>query len=136
MKRVFRNNRLLAIAFITVFTVASAPAVMANGTKPVIPVELKLVGSIKNQPLFQLNFAGSPEDNEFTIIIRDEAGNSIYRENIKGEVFSKKFLINTEELGDTPIVFEIVSRKTNQHVTFQVNNNHRVVDEMVINEVK
>src|ERR1700730_5804435 len=106
MKRVFKNNRLIAIAFFTVFSVAAAPAVMANGSNPAIPVELKLVGSIKNQPLFQLNFTGNAEENEFTIIIRDDAGNSLYRENIKGEVFSKKFLVNTEEMEFGKIVFE------------------------------
>ena len=34
MKRVFKNNRLIAIAFFTVFSVAAAPVVLANGTNP------------------------------------------------------------------------------------------------------
>jgi hypothetical protein len=135
MKRVFKNNRLIAIAFFTVFSVATAPA-MANGSNPsAIPVELKLIGSIKNQPLFQLDFNGNAEENEFTIIIRDDLGNALYRENIKGEVFSKKFLVNTEDIADSPITFEVVSRKTNKRVIFEVNNKHSVVDEMVISKL-
>ncbi len=68
MKRVFKNNRLLAIAFFTVFSVATVPAWQWQmvATKPTLPVELKLIGSVKNQPLFQLNFNGNAEDNEFT----------------------------------------------------------------------
>jgi hypothetical protein len=137
MKRVFKNNRLIAIAFFTVFSVAAAPSVLANGTKPsAIPVELKLIGSIKNQPLLQLDFNGTAEENEFTIIIRDDLGNSLYKENIKGEIFSKKFLVNTEEMGDATIIFEIISRKTNKNVMYQVNNNHRLVEETVVNKIK
>ena len=136
MKRVFRNNRLLAIAFLTIFSIGATASVKANSTDPTIPVELKLVGSIKNQPLFQLNFTGTAEDNDFTIVIRDESGNSYYRENIKGEVFSKKFLINTDEMTDGGLYFEITSRKTNKTVVYSINNNRRVIDEVVINEVK
>jgi hypothetical protein len=137
MKRVFKNNRLLAIAFFTVFSVAAMPAVLANGgDKNKIPVELKLIGSVKNKPLFQLNFNGSPEDNEFIIIIRDDIGTSLYRENIKGEVFSKNFLVNTDEMGDASITFEIFSRKTNKNVVYEVRNNNHLVEETVISQVK
>ena len=105
---------------------------------PILPpsVELKLIGSIKNQPLFQLNFTGNAEENEFTIIIRDDLGNALYRENIKGEIFSKKFLVNTEEMGDAAITFEIISRKTHKNAVYQVNNNRHLVEETVINKIK
>jgi hypothetical protein len=137
MKRVFKNNRLLAIAFFTVFSVAAMPAVLANGgDKTKIPVELKLIGSVKNKPLFQLNFNGNPEDNEFIIIIRDDVGTSLYRENIKGEVFSKNFLVNTEEMGDASITFEVFSRKTNKNVVYEIRNNNHLVEETVISQVK
>jgi hypothetical protein len=136
MKRVFKNNRLIVIAFFTVFAVSALPAIaMAHGKNPEIPVELKLIGSIKNQPLFQLDFNGNADENEFIIIIKDDTGNSLYRENIKGEVFSKKFLVNTDEMGDSALIFEVVSRKTNKRVSFQVNNNHHVVEETVINKL-
>jgi len=135
MKRVFKNNNLIVIAFLTIFSIVTTSAI-AGEKHPSVPVELKLVGSIKNQPLFQLNFSGSAEENEFTIIIRDEAGNSFYRENIKGEVFSKKFLVNIDEMAETPLFFEIVSRKANKSVVYAINNTHRVVDEVVINQIK
>jgi hypothetical protein len=136
MKKIFSNNRLIALAFFTVFSVGMAPAVRSNDKNPVVPVELKFAGFIKNQPLFQLSFFGNPEQNEFTILIRDEYGNSLYRENIIGETFTKKFLLNTNEIGDNLVRFEIFCKKTRKSVTYEVNRNTRFEQEMVINELK
>lgn len=136
MKMIFNNNRLIAIAFFTVFSLAMAPAVIAGEKNPAVPVEMKFAGLIKNQPMFQLNFTGNPLQNEFTIIITDEYGNSIYRENIKGENFTKKFLLNTDEIGDNTLLFEIFSNKTKQSVTYKVNRNTRLVQDVKINVVK
>lgn len=136
MKKIFSNNRIIAIAFLTVFSVALAPTATATEKKPSVPAELVFVGNIKNQPVFQLNISGNAQQNEFTIIINDEAGNSLYRENIKGEIFTKKFLLNTDEIGDNTLRFEIFCKKTKQSVSYEVNRNSRFVQEMAITEVK
>ncbi|MBK7562752.1 MAG: hypothetical protein IPI68_14955 [Chitinophagaceae bacterium] len=78
---------------------------------PSVPVEMKFAGLLNNQPMFQLSFYGNAQQDEFTISIRDENGNSLYRENIKGENFTKKFLLNTDEIGDDTLLFEILSKK-------------------------
>ena len=121
MKKIFNNNRLIAIAFFSVFAVASAPAVMANDKNPSVPVEMKFAGMINNQPIFQLSFYGNAQQDEFTISITDEVGISLYRENIKGENFIKKFLLNTDEIGDDTLIFEILSKKTGKTTVFRVN---------------
>ena len=46
-----------------------------NAAKPIdhtdsVPVELSYMGSVQNQPLFQLNFSGSEAENEFSISVR------------------------------------------------------------------
>ena len=136
MEKVFRNNRLIVIAFFTAFSVASTTAAMARDNNNPIPVEMKFMGYLKNQLLFQLNFAGNAENNEFTIIIRDENGNTLYRENIKGENFSKSFLLNADELGDEKLQFEIINKKSKDSVVYEVNRNIRVAEEMTVSEVK
>ena len=137
MKKIFSNNRLIAIAFFTVFSVAAAPFAMATDSSHnrVMPVELKLVGNINNQPIFQLTYAGNTEQDEFTIVIRDEDGNSLYRENIKGESFTKKFLLNKDEVGDGPLRFEITSKKFSKTVVYEVNRNTRQVEDLVISKL-
>jgi hypothetical protein len=134
MKRIFRNNRLVVVAFFTVFSLGTATTATAND-KYDLPVELKFIGSVKDQPLFQLSFASSALENEFTITIRDEEGNSLYSENIKGENFSKKFLLNNEGFGDELLRFEITGRKTNKTVVFEVNSQSRQVEEMLVSKL-
>jgi len=135
MKKIFCNNRLIAIAFFTFFS-ANATTLQASDRDSVVPVELKYVGTIQNQPLFQLNFAGNAAQNEFLINVTDVYGNSLYKENIKGEVFSKKFLLNTEEIGDETIRFEISCKKSGKSVTYEVNRQTRLLQDMVINQLR
>jgi hypothetical protein len=136
MKKIFHNNRLIAVAFFTVFSMASAPAVFANGPGSPIPVELKYVGKVNNQSVFQLNFAGNAEENELTITILDIYGNCFYRENIKSENFSKKFLFNNDELGDDTLHFVVTSKKSNKSVVYEINRQVRYVEQLVVNLVK
>jgi hypothetical protein len=111
MKKIFVNNRIIAIAFFTVFSVAST-LVLANDGNKVLPVELKYTGHVNNQPLYKLIVNGNTAHDEFTVIIRSENNDIVYSENIKGENFTKSFLLNTEEMGDDTLHFEIVSKNT------------------------
>ena len=135
MKKIFNNNRLIAIAFFTVFSATVVSASTNDSSNLVMPLELKLIGSINNQPLFQLSYAGTTEQDDFTIIIRDENGNSLYRENIKGESFTKKFLLNRDDLGDGTLRFEITSKKNSKTVVYEVNSNTRQVEKLVISKM-
>ena len=136
MKKIFNNNRLIAIAFFTVFSMAASPAVHAGEKKPSVPVEMKFAGFINNQPMFLLNFSGNAQQDEFTISITDEYGNSLYKENIKGENFKMQFLLNTDEIEDDTLLFNVYSKKTKQSVTYEVNRNSRFVEEVAINKIK
>ena len=135
MKKIFNNSRLIAVAFFTVFTAASAPAALANNSKD-LPVELKFIGSINSQSIFQLKISGNSTHDDYALIIRDEFGNSIYKENIKAGNFSKKFLFDTEELGDDTLLLEVFCRKTNKSVVYKINRQPRYVNELVLTELK
>ncbi len=132
MKKIFKNNRIILIAFVTLFSSGIYANTLTNKDL-LVPAELVYAGKINNQPLFQLNVAGDAHQNEFTIIIRDEKGNTLYNENIKAESFSKKFLLNTEELGDSDLQFEIISKKTSQSVTYEINRHTKTVEDFVVN---
>ena len=136
MKKIFNNNRLIAIAFFTVFSMAASPAVHAGEKNPSVPVEMKFAGFINNQPMFLLNFSGNAQQDEFTITINDDYGNSLYKENIKGENFMMKFLLNTDEIEDDTLLFNVYSKKTKQSVTYAVNRNSRFVEDVAISKVK
>lgn len=136
MKKIFSNNRLIAIAFLTVFSFGAVAPASAVEKTPVVPVALKYTGQVNNQPIFELSFHGSNLQDNFTIIISDEYGTALYRENIKGEIFTKKFALNTEELGDSNIRFEVFCNKTKKSVTYEINRNTRLVHEVAVVEIK
>lgn len=133
MKKILRNNRLIVFAFMTLFQISSASGRDLNpaptGLPGPGPVELKFIGLIKNHPVFQLNVLGSTEQDECTIIIKDDEGNILYKENIIGKSFSKKFLINTDEIGDDDLRFEIYSKTSGDMRSFDVNANSRLVQQ-------
>ncbi len=135
MKTLKFSTRLLSIAFVASFIMAFASPASANDDKKLIPVEMKYIGNMKDQPLFHLIFTGT-EEKEFTISIRDEYGNTLYRETVKGSSFTKRFLLNTEELGDVELKFEITSKSYEKPVVFEINKESHTVENLVVNKVK
>lgn len=130
MKKIFRNNRLIAIAFFTVFTsgtVMAARTDTANNT----PIELKLIGSFNNQTIFQLKVAGDPVHDNYFLAISDTYGNCIYQENIRANSFSKKFLFDTDELGDDTLQLEVYNKKTKQSVVYEINRFYKPAQDIV-----
>lgn len=122
MKKIIRNNRVLILAFLTIFsTVVSAAGRPATGN-PNVPAELILIGNFDNQPVIKVNIAGDAEKNDFFLSIADEAGDILYTENIRGENFSKKFLFNFDEIGDKKLIFKITCRNNNKTVVYEISN--------------
>jgi len=95
-----------------------------------VPVELKYAGTYKNQPVLMLNFSGTKEENQFSITIADQNGVVLYSTDAKGEKFSKQFILNTDELGDAVLKFEVSSRKTGKSVAFQVSRQTLISEQM------
>ena len=136
MKKVIINTRILAIAAATIFTTALSTPALATEEKKAIPVELKFAGNIGEQPTFLLNFTNA-DQNAYTIVVRDEFGNVLYRDNVKGSGnITRKFVLNTEELGDVNIQFEISGKKTDKTVVYEVNKQSRLVEDLVISKAK
>ncbi|HUR65258.1 MAG TPA: hypothetical protein VMZ03_02820 [Chitinophagaceae bacterium] len=136
MKKIFRNNRLIAVAFLTVF---SAGATLANDSSRIgqaVPAELKFAGMVNNDPLFVLNISGTQGNDDFVITISDDQGNTLYKENIRTESCTKKFLLNSEELGDAMLRFEISSRKTKTKVLYEVSSKNRYTQETIVRLVQ
>lgn len=134
MKRVFKNNRLILIAFVTIFSVAGISAAKAAEKNPRLPVELKYIGKIGYKPLLELNINSNTDASQYRITVKDEYDNSLYSENVKAEVFSKKFLLNVDEING-PVTFEVSERKTGKTVMFEVKQKSQYVEQMEIKTV-
>ncbi len=112
---------IIAIAIFSVISFTQVNATDTTTLNSTLPVELKYAGTFKNQPLIQLNFSGSKDENVFNIIITDESGVVFYNADLKGETFSKQFLLNTDDLGDAVLKFEITGKKSGKTVSYRVN---------------
>jgi hypothetical protein len=135
MKTQMNKFRIAAIALVAVFTVALSTPVLAEDGKNPVQTELKFIGEIKNQPVFELTF-NTEDESEFIVVIRDEFKNVLHRETVKTGTASKKYLI-TSELADLDILqFEVTGKKTDKTVVFQINKNSRFIQDMVVNKVK
>ena len=123
---------ITAIAIFTALSLGSVNAAKQIDHTDSVPVELSYMGNVQNQPLFQLNFSGSESENEFSIIVTDENGFIFYEGSVKGEKFSKQFLFNTEDLGETNVRFTITGKKSGKTVNYTVNRQRKVLEEMNI----
>ena len=135
MKRAFINTRIFAVALAITGTTAFSTPAMAIDEKKTIPVELKFLGNINNQPVILLNFTNT-EVNEYTVVIRDSHGLVLYKDKVKGSNMTQKFILNTEDIGDGEVHFEITGKKTDKAVVYEVNTVRRLVEDVVVNKIK
>jgi len=132
MKTKIRNYGTIALFLAFSFI---ATAALANDEKKDPPsAELKYLGNLKNQPVFQLDL-NSTEEKEFAIIIRDQFGEILYTERVKAKIFTRKFQLDTENLGDAVLQVEVRSGKSNKPEIFTINRNTRFVDETSISKL-
>ena len=130
-------KHIKSIIAIAVFSLLSFTSVLASKTPDSIstlPVELNYMGVVKNQPLFELSFSGSEEENEFNITIVDENGYVFYNENLKGKKFIKQFLFNAEDLSNAKIHFEITGKKSGKTVIYNINRQTKVIEEINVSK--
>ena len=134
MKTIF-NKTLALVALVAIFTVSFSTSALAIDETNPSGIELKFIGNLKNQPIFQLT-ANHPDETEFSVSVMDENNVVLYKDNVKSGVNGKKFMLNTEELGDASVRFEITGKKSNKTIVYEINRNSHVVSDLVINKLK
>lgn len=124
-----------ALFTLITLTVGISTVALANdeGKKNHI-TELKYIGNVDNQPVFQLNT--SAEEDEIVVTFLDEAGNVLFSDKFKGANISKKFMLKSEEFGDAVLNVTVRSVKNNTTEVYTINRNHSYVEETVVNKVK
>ncbi len=110
---------LTLVASVTTFTASAADA------------ELKAAGKINNQPVFQLDL-NNTNNSRFLIVVKDEYGVILHQETISGVNISRRYQLNTEELGGVDVRIEILNINNEKVSVFQIKNNIRVENETSI----
>lgn len=126
MKKIMKNNKFLALAFITVFsTSAFAGNNPEKNKENSVTSELTHLGNVEENPLVLLKVDGNENQNDFTVAITDNLGQVLYKQNIKGESFSKKFLFNSEEIGESTLYLTVTCRNTKTSTVYELSNKHK-----------
>ncbi|HWJ90126.1 MAG TPA: hypothetical protein VNR87_03395 [Flavisolibacter sp.] len=127
-KKSILNLGLAGILFV------GLPSVVNAEEKPGTPsgVSVNYVGSVDNQPVFQIEFDNKNEE-QFTISIKDSDGNVLYVERSKDKKFVKRFKYQGEEA--VKLTFVLSTDKEKQAQVFEVNKSIRVVQDVVVNRL-
>ena len=136
MKMAIRNYYGLMVFALIALTLGFSTITLANDEgKAKNITDLKFIGNMENQPVFQLSL-NNTEDDEFTVTFRDEAGTVLYTDKFKGANINKKFMLKTEDFGDTALNVVVKSKKFNSTEVYTINRSHTYVEETVVNKLK
>jgi hypothetical protein len=135
MKKAIRNFGIALIAL----TIGLSTVALANDEgkkdKNNHTTELRFIGNLENQPVFQLDLTNTEAD-EITVTFRDEVGNVLYANTFKGANISKKFMLKSEEFGDTALKVTVKSKKNNATEVYTINRNRTYVEQTVVNKLQ
>jgi hypothetical protein len=135
MKKGMINFKTMVITAFIALGITISPASFADGvTNEKSATELKFIGNIDNQPLFQLSLNNTEED-EYTISISDIYGNVLYSDRIKGINVSTKFRLNTDEIGYGTLKVKVRSKKANKLEIYEIRKSSRQVEEAYVNKL-
>jgi len=132
-----KTNKAIIIALMAAFTTMTAGPAMATDKKSEPPVaEIKFLGNLEKNPVFQLDLNNS-DAAEFIITIKDESGTILYSERLSGKNISRKYRIDTdEEIGDGGLRFEVKSIKTKKTDVYEAMTSVRYTREIAVNKVQ
>lgn len=144
MKNLSMNNSGLALknifiagALACAFTVSTLPSFAYNDEKKAAkasPVEVKYLGQIDRQPVFQVDINNDKQD-QLSVVLKDRYGNYLYSERFSGKSFSKKFQIASNEVDDLRLTMLVSSKSDKKTQSFEINNIVTVVEDVVVTKV-
>jgi hypothetical protein len=136
MKQTMNATRMITMGLLTLCTMGLSQATFA-GTKPGNPVELKFIGKIENQPVFQLNMNNS-EAEEYYVSVKDENNTLLYSEkvNARDANFSRKYQldINEDDISSPGfgVTVEVTSAKTHKTNIYRISSQTTVNENIIV----
>jgi hypothetical protein len=137
MKTTIKNSRNILFAS---FMLLGSVSAFANNdknntdkTKDSAPVEFRFIGSVQQQPVYQLDINNA---DDYYISFSDGFGTILYAGSIKSGVSSQRFMINAEEVGDEALTVTISSKKSNVSQVYTIKRSQSMVEENVIKRIR
>lgn len=128
-------SKIAAIVAVVIFSVISANATGKENEKKESGVEVKYLGNLNEQPVFQIQFENVTEEEIF-FVMKDAEGTVIYSEKFTGKKFSKKFQFERADISDIQVQVVLSSKKGNELQVYNISKSTKIVDDVVVSRLK
>ena len=131
------KNKTIIVALMAILSTSfSNPAAAMDKKSDPPGVEIKYLGFLSNNPVFEISTNNVVTDN-FIVTIRDQAGTVLYSEKISGRNLTRKYRIDTEEeIADGGLRFEVKSVNTKKTEVYIVGVTENITREMGIVKIQ
>ena len=131
------KNKTIIVALMAILSTSfSNPAAAMDKKSDPPGVEIKYLGFLSNNPVFEISTNNVVPDN-FIVTIRDQAGTVLYSEKISGRNLTRKYRIDTEEeIADGGLRFEVKSVNTKKTEVYIVGVTENITREMGIVKIQ
>ena len=134
--KVMNNNKAIIIAMMAIISTSFINPASAMDKKSDPPaIEIKYLGFLEKNPVFEINMNNAQADN-FIVTIKDEAGTILYSEKLSGKNLSRKYRIDTEEEIRDGLRFEVRSANSNKTEVYVAGVSENTTREMMINKIQ
>ena len=134
MKQTIKISKMITMGLFTLCTLTFTTPTFAGDTTG-NPVELKFIGKIKDQPVFQLNL-NNAEAQDYYINIKDANYNVLYSEKVTGANISRNYQldIDNSELHSPEfgVRVEVTSAKTHKTQVYKISATTSVSENIVV----
>lgn len=128
-------KNILSSTILATVLMFSASAFAADKKLEIVsPVEIKYLGQLNDQPLFQINIDNQQQENVY-VNLEDENGNILYSDKFNEARFSKKFQFDYSHFGGTKLRLSLTSNSFKKKQVFEINNQTKVVTEVVVTKI-
>ena len=136
MKKVMSKNKAIIFGLMAIISTSFSNPVSAMDKKSDPPgVEIRYLGFVNKNPVFEITTSNMQADN-FFITIRDEAGTVLFTEKLSGKLLSRRYRIDTEEeIADGGLRFEVRSVKSKKTEVYIVGVSENITREMAVTKI-
>ena len=134
MKTAIFKTAIISLVFLTSFCPGFTQATTSNFANEGTPAEVKFLGMIKQDPLFNLILHNTSFE-EFVVTVKRGDGAVLHSEKIKGTNLSRKYQIDIlDDLSFETfnLSFEVRNVKSNKTSTYTVTSRTQLLEDFLV----
>jgi hypothetical protein len=137
MKKVMSKNNAIIVGLMAIISTLFSNPVSAMDKKSDPPgVEIRYLGFVNKNPVFEITTNNVQADN-FFITIRDETGAVLFSEKLSGKSLSRKYRIDTdEEITEGGLRFEVRSVNSKKTEVYIAGISENITREMAVTKIQ